>query len=44
MSAATIKLFLSGGDAKGLRTAEVFNMTIKAIAASRTELEELVKN
>src|SRR2546429_9555661 len=43
MSAATIKLFLPGGDAKGLRTAEIFNMTIKAIAAPRTELEELLK-
>ena len=43
MSAATIRLFLPRGDAKGLRTAEISNMTIKAIAAPRTELEELLK-
>jgi hypothetical protein len=39
---ATIKLFLPFGNAKSLRTAEISNWTGKAIAAPRTELEELL--
>jgi hypothetical protein len=39
---ATIKLFLPRGDAKSLRTAEISNWTGKAIAAPRTELDELL--
>jgi hypothetical protein len=42
MSSATIKLFLPRGDAKSLRTAEISNWTGKAVAAPRTELEELL--
>jgi hypothetical protein len=42
MESATIKLFLPHGDAKSLRTAEISNWTGKAVAAPRTELEELV--
>ncbi len=42
MTSATIKLFLPRGDAKSLRTAEISNWTGKAIAAPRTELEELL--
>lgn len=42
MTAATIKLFLPNGDAKGLRTAEISNWTGKALAAPRTELEHLL--
>jgi hypothetical protein len=42
MSAATIKLFLPRGDAKSLRTAEISNWTGKAIAAPRTELDDLL--
>lgn len=42
MASATIKLFLPLGDAKSLRTAEISNWTGKAIAAPRTELEELL--
>jgi len=42
MTAATIKLFLPHGDAKGLRTAEISNWTGKALAAPRTELDRLV--
>jgi hypothetical protein len=42
MSSATIKLFLPFGDAKSLRTAEISNWTGKAIAAPRTELDELL--
>ncbi len=42
MTSATIKLFLPRGDAKGLRTAEISNWTGKAIAAPRTELDELL--
>lgn len=38
---ATIKLFLPHGDAKSLRTAEISNWTGKAVAAPRTELDEL---
>ena len=43
MNSATIKLFLPRGDAKSLRTAEISNWTGKAIAAPRTELDELVQ-
>jgi hypothetical protein len=39
---ATIKLFLPHGDAKSLRTAEISNWSGKAVAAPRTELEELL--
>ncbi len=42
MTSATIKLFLPRGDAKSLRTAETSNWTGKAIAAPRTELDELL--
>ena len=42
MTSATIKLFLPRGDAKSLRTAEVFNWSGKAVAAPRTELEQLL--
>jgi len=43
MSSATIKLFLPLGNAKSLRTAEISNWTGKAIAAPRTELDELLR-
>lgn len=43
MNSATIKLFLTGGDAKGLRTAEIMNWTGFAIAAPRTELDPLLQ-
>jgi hypothetical protein len=42
MTSATIKLFLPRGDAKSLRTAEISNWTGKAVAAPRTELEDLL--
>lgn len=42
MPSATIKLFLPHGDAKSLRTAEISNWSGKAIAAPRTELDELL--
>ena len=42
MISATIKLFLPRGDAKSLRTAEISNWTGKAVAAPRTELDELL--
>jgi hypothetical protein len=42
MTSATIKLFLPRGNAKSLRTAEISNWTGKAIAAPRTELDELL--
>lgn len=42
MTSATIKLFLPLGDAKRLRTAEISNWTGKAIAAPRTELDDLL--
>lgn len=42
MTSATIKLFLPHGDAKRLRVGEVSNWTGKALAAPRTELEELL--
>src|SRR5439155_9889959 len=43
MPTATIKLFLPRGDAKSLRTAEMSNWSGKAIAAPRTELDELLQ-
>src|SRR2546423_13415611 len=43
MTSATIKLFLPRGDAKSLRTAEISNWTGKAVAAPRTELNELLQ-
>ena len=43
MTSATVTLFLPRGDAKSLRTAEISNWTGKAIAAPRTELEELLR-
>ena len=42
MPSATIKLFLPRGDAKSLRTAEISNWSGKAVAAPRTELDELL--
>jgi len=42
MTSATIKLFLPRGDAKSLRTAEISNWTGKAVAAPRTELDQLL--
>lgn len=42
MTSATIRLFLPRGDAKSHRTAEISNWTGKAIAAPRTELDELL--
>jgi hypothetical protein len=43
MASATIKLFLARGDAKSLRIAEISNWTGTAIAAPRTELDDLLK-
>src|SRR6266487_2094768 len=43
MTSATIKLFLPRADAKSLRTAEISNWTGKAVAAPRTELDELLQ-
>lgn len=43
MASATIKLFLPRGDAKSLRTAEISNWTGKAVAAPRTEMDELLQ-
>jgi len=43
MTSATIKLFLPRGDAKSLRTAEISNWTGKAIAAPRTEMDDLLQ-
>ena len=42
MTTASITLFLPRGDAKSMRTAEISNWTGKAIAAPRTELDELL--
>jgi hypothetical protein len=42
MTSATIKLFIPRGDAKSLRAAEISNWTGKAVAAPRTELDELL--
>ena len=43
MNSATIKLFLPRGEAKSLRTGEISNWTGKAVAAPRTELDELLQ-
>jgi hypothetical protein len=42
MISATIKLFLPKGDSKSIRTAEISNWSGKAVAAPRTELDELL--
>ena len=42
MASATIKLFLPHGDARRLRVGEVSNWTGKALAAPRTELDDLL--
>lgn len=42
MASATIKLFLPHGDALRLRVGEVSNWTGKALAAPRTELDDLL--
>jgi uncharacterized protein DUF4357 len=42
VTSATIKLFLPQGEAKSLRTAEISNWSGKAVAAPRTELQELL--
>lgn len=42
MPSATIRLFLRHGDPKRLRTAEISNWSGKAIAAPRTDLDELL--
>jgi hypothetical protein len=42
MTSATVKLFLPLGDAKSLSTAEISNWTGKAVAAPRTELDDLL--
>jgi hypothetical protein len=42
MTPATIRIFLPRGDAKSLRTAEISNWTGKAVAAPRTELDDLL--
>ena len=42
MASATIKLFLVHGDPKRLRTAEISNWSGKALAAPRTEFEDLL--
>ena len=42
MPTATIKLFLKHGDPKRLRTAEISNWSGKAVAAPRTDLDELL--
>ena len=42
MTSATLKLFLPHGDAKRLRVGEVSNWTGKALAAPRTELDDLL--
>ncbi len=42
MASATIKLFLPHGDAKLLRTGEISNWTGKALAAPRTDLDQLL--
>ena len=42
MSSATIKIFLVHGDPKRLRTAELSNLTGKAVAKPRSEFEEIV--
>lgn len=39
---ATIKLFLVNGTPNGLRTAELFNWSGKAVSAPRSELTQLL--
>jgi len=43
MSSATIKMFLVHGDPKRLRTAELTNWTIKAVAGPRSEFEGVIR-
>lgn len=43
MPSATIKLFLPYGDPSRVRTAEISNWTGKAVAAPRSDLEELLR-
>ncbi len=43
LESATIKIFLVNGHPNGLRTAELSNWTGKAIAAPRTEINDLLK-
>ena len=43
MSSATIKIFLVHGDPKRLRTAELTNWTIKAVAGPRSEFEGVIE-
>ncbi len=43
MNSATIKLFLPFGDPNRLRTAEISNWSGKAVAAPRTDLEDVLK-
>src|SRR5437867_10537035 len=43
MPSATLKLFLPHGDPKRIRTAEISNWSGKALAAPRTDLDELLK-
>ena len=42
MAGATIKIFLPSGEAQSLRVAEISNWTGKAVAAPRSELEQLL--
>src|SRR4051812_39348653 len=42
MGSATIKLYLPHGDGTRLRTAEISNWSGKALAAPRTEFDELL--
>jgi hypothetical protein len=42
MAGATIKIFLPNGEAESLRVAEISNWTGKAIAAPRSELEQVL--
>ena len=43
MNPVTIKLFLPRGEAKSLRIAQISNWTGKALAAPRTELDDLLQ-
>ena len=43
MAGATIKLFLTTGDARSMRVAEISNWNGKAIAAPRTEIDALIE-
>lgn len=42
MPTATIKIFLTEGDAKRLRTAELSNWTGKAVAGPRSDIDKVV--